>query len=168
MTDNIIKTDKLVELTYSISAQGQVFEQVDIPVNYIHGQDSGMHEKIEQALDGKAEGDVIEVPLTVREGFGEVDQAMIFEDNISNVPEQFREVGARADFKNENGDVKSFTVAEINGDIIRFDGNHPLAGKDLVFKVRILQVRDASVEELSGAIPTGQSAGMPENNPTIN
>ncbi len=163
-----IQADKLVELTYSISSENQVFEQIDVPVNYIHGHDSEMHEKIEQALQGKTEGDTVEVELSAAEGFGEINLALIFEDELENVPEEFHEIGAVADFQNEHGDVKSFTVVSIAGGKVRFDGNHPLAGKDLLFSLKILQVRDATAGELSGVIPTGQAATTPDGEQTIN
>lgn len=168
MSKKVIKANKLVELTYSISAENQVFEQIDVPVNYIHGQGSAMHEKIEQALQGKAEGDTVAVELLPEEGFGEINLALIFEDDIANVPDEFQQTGAVADFQNEHGDVKSFTVVNVAGGKVRFDGNHPLAGKNLLFNIKILQVRDATTDELSGVIPTGQTASMPEGEQTIN
>jgi FKBP-type peptidyl-prolyl cis-trans isomerase SlyD len=46
-----------------------------------------------------------------------------------------------------NGEMLMFRVLEINGDTVKLDGNHPLAGEDLVFDVEVTGVRDATTEE---------------------
>lgn len=165
-----IKQDLLVEFTYSIADDtGNIVEQVVLPVNYIHGRSSGMHQKIEIALEGKREGDLLTVDLTPEEGFGPADPDLIIRDNLANVPEQFHEIGAEAEFRNDSGSSKTFRVTKIENGKIELDGNHPMAGKAVSFNLQILQVRPATFEELSGAIPTGQAAGTPSNTPpTLN
>lgn len=158
-TENIIQNFKLVEITYKISTEGQVFEQTDAPVNYIHGKDTGMHEKIIEALLGQREGATVDVPLLPAEAFGEVNPNLIFEDEITNVPKEYQQLGKVVAFNNEKGEKHHFTVKHIEGNKVLFDGNHPMAGKTLLFSVTILQVRDATADELTGATPTGLDAG---------
>ena len=66
------------------------------------------------------------------------------------MPEQFRYVGAEVEMHNDRGEAKTFRVSTIGSGKLTVDGNHPFAGKHLTFKVRILDVRDATVDELTG------------------
>ncbi|MGF1644421.1 MAG: peptidylprolyl isomerase [Thiotrichales bacterium] len=170
MTDETIRKHKLVEFTYRIlDEHGRVLEQVDLPFNYIHGRDSGMHEKIERAMEGHRAGDTVTVRLDPSDGFGEADPNLIFTDDIDNVPEEFRRVGAEVEFRNDRGETKTFRVTEREDGKLTFDGNHPLAGKPIEFNLEILQVRDATADELSGLVPTGQAVGLsPSTSRTIN
>ena len=63
--------------------------------------------------------------------------------------------------QNETGEVKSFFVTKIEDGKLTVDGNHPLAGKELVVRVKILEVRDATKEDAMHIGITGQS-------PTLN
>ncbi len=53
------------------------------------------------------------------------------------------------ELKFKNGDVRLVTVTEIDDQFVTFDGNHPLAGKDLNFDISVRDIRDASEKELS-------------------
>lgn len=167
--DETIQKGKLIEFTYKIKDQsGNVVEQVDLPLSYIHGHDSGMYPKIEKTLEGHKVGDTVSISLTPEEGFGYPDPAMTFEDDIKNIPPEYREVGAEAEFHNERGEKKSFRVTKIENDRLTMDGNHPLAGQTITFYIDILGIRDATDDELSGAVPTGQDAALPTEPPTLN
>ena len=82
------------------------------------------------------------VPPT--QGFGAHDPDLTFTDDIANVPEQLRYVGAEVQMQNESGEVKSFFVTKIDGGKLTVDGNHPMAGKTLRVKVKIVEVRDST------------------------
>jgi FKBP-type peptidyl-prolyl cis-trans isomerase SlyD len=149
MSHPCIGPNKLVQFTYFITdAAGTLLEQVDIPVSYVHGADSGIFEKIEQALEGRQVGDRVEVPLSVEEGFGPHRPELTFTDDIENVPERFRYVGAEVEMQSDRGEVKTFTVSRIAAGRLTVDGNHPLAGKPLVFTIDVLEIRDATPEEI--------------------
>ncbi len=149
MSEQCIGPNKLVQFTYFITDEtGTLLEQVDIPVSYVHGADSGIFDKIEQALEGCQVGERVEVPLSVEEGFGPHRPELTFTDDIENVPEQFRHVGAEVEMQNDRGEVKTFTVSHIEGGRLTVDGNHPLAGKSLVFTIDVLEIRDATPEEI--------------------
>jgi FKBP-type peptidyl-prolyl cis-trans isomerase SlyD len=170
MSELTIEKGRLVEFTYSIvDDKGAVVEQIDLPVNYIHGEGSGMYKKIEEAIEGHKTGETISVNLTPEDGFGMPDPSMTFTDDLDNVPEEFHHIGAEADFQNDDGKTKTFRVTEIENGKLTLDGNHPLAGQTVEFLVNILQVREATEGELSGKIPTGQALGNPSSKPpTIN
>ena len=170
MAAEIIKKNMLVEFTYSIADEtGTIIEQIDLPVNYIHGREKNLHQKIESAMEGHRAGDSFSVQLEPDEGFGAPDPALIFVDEVINVPPQFHQIGAKAEFQNDQGDTKTFWVTNIKDGKITLDANHPLAGKRMTFNLKIFQVRTPSEAELSGQIATGQAAAVPSKTPpTLN
>ena len=91
------------------------------------------------------------------ESFGEPDPGLIFADALENVPVQFHRVGAEVDFQNDQGETKSFIVTSVSETQITIDGNSPLVGKNLIFRVKIHAVRDASKREIE--------TGMPDDGP---
>ncbi|MDH5765133.1 MAG: peptidylprolyl isomerase, partial [Gammaproteobacteria bacterium] len=85
---------------------------------------------------------------TPAEGFGEHDPEMTFTDDIENVPPQFRQLGIQVEMANDAGETKTFVVTKIDNDKLTLDGNHPLAGKTARFTVNVLEIRDATAEEI--------------------
>jgi FKBP-type peptidyl-prolyl cis-trans isomerase SlyD len=149
----VINKDKVVTVTYRIAAEdGETLEQVDTPVSYLHGRDSGLFEKVEAALDGKAVGDLVSVTLSPDEAFGDWDPVKTFSDAIENVPSEYRKLGAIAEFMNEDGESLQMTVTHVDAGTVTLDGNHPLAGKTIAFHVRVVDVRDATPEELLNGV----------------
>ena len=145
MSKDIIKPGKFVSLTYSISdSEGKTLEHNDLPVSYIHGGEQELIGGMDRAVSGKAAGDEVEVVVPPAQGFGAHDPDLTFTDDIANVPEQFRYVGAEVQMKNEAGEVKSFFVTRIEDGKLTVDGNHPMAGKTLRVRVQIVEVRDAT------------------------
>ena len=141
---------KAVTLTYRIiDSEGQTVEQNDLPIGYVHGCDSGLFPKVEQALDGCVSGDSTEVTLNPDEGFGARDPDLTFTDDIDNVPEQFQRIGAEVEMTNDRNESRTFHVTEISDGRLTVDGNHPLAGQTVVFHVQVHEVRNATPEEIA-------------------
>tara|TARA_A100001015_G_C14814210_1_gene642022 strand:+ start:464 stop:937 length:474 start_codon:yes stop_codon:yes gene_type:complete len=149
MTEVVTK-NKYVEFTYSITNdEGQIIEQVEVPVNYVHGVKMGLWPKLEAALENKKINDQVNVSFGPGEVFGEVDQDLIFEDEIKNVPEEYRELGKIVEFQSDSGDVKPFRVTEITDTKIILDGNHPLSNVKINFNVNIIDIRNATETEIN-------------------
>lgn len=147
---NTITKNKYVEFTYSIlNEKGEIIEQVEVPVNYVHGVKMGLWPKLEDALENKSIGDQVGVYFEPGEVFGEVDESLIFEDDIKNVPEEYRQIGKVVEFQSESGDVKPFTVTNITDSKIILDANHPLSHMKINFNVKILDIREATEAEVS-------------------
>jgi FKBP-type peptidyl-prolyl cis-trans isomerase SlyD len=107
-----------------------------------------MFPKIETALEGKRTGDEVAVTLTPAEGFGELDPDLSFTDDLENIPTEYRYVGARPEFTNDQGDKMEFVVTKIEDGQLTLDGNHPYAGKTITFHIKIDAIRDATEQEL--------------------
>jgi len=150
MAEAKVSRGKVVSVTYTIrdQADDNLLEAVEIPVDYLHGGRTGLYEKIEVALEGKAVGEGVEVLLTPEDAFGPSDPDLTFTDVIENVPPDFRRLGAQAEFTNDEGETVTMTVTHLDAGTITLDGNHPLAGKNLIFSVRVAAVRDATPQEL--------------------
>jgi FKBP-type peptidyl-prolyl cis-trans isomerase SlyD len=149
MTDSI-KAGKYVSLTYTITDEsGDILERIDLPINFIQGQDSEIIEKVSQALEGHGVGDVVNVTLSPAEGFGEHQPELTFADDIDNVPAQFHNIGAVVEFQNDHGETRVFRVTNIEDGKLTVDGNHPFAGKKITYNITVESVRDATPEELA-------------------
>ena len=152
MAETICK-NKHVTLTYSVSDDtGEVIERIDMPIQYIQGKQSQVIEKIEAALEGHKEGDQVEVVLSPAEGFGEHQPELTFTDDLSNVPPEFRSIGAEVEFQNDHGETKIFRVTKIEDGKLTVDGNHPFAGKNITYTINVTGVRDATPEELANGV----------------
>lgn len=150
MTDQAIRNGKLVSLVYSICDQsGNVLEQSDLPVSYIHGGRTELIGGMDKAMAGKRAGDSVRFALRSEQGVGPYDPSLTFTDAIDNVPPQFRHVGAEVPMQNEAGEMKTFYVTKIENGQLTVDGNHPFAGKELQVRIAIQEVRDPSEQELS-------------------
>lgn len=158
-TEQTVTRNKAVYLTYVILNQaGDVFEQYDMPIGYIHGANSALFEKIEAAIEGHHVGDSVEVELSPAEGFGEPDPALIFTDDIANVPPEYRSLGATVEFENDAGEAMQFNVTKIADGKLTIDANHPLAGQTVSFKVNIVAIRDATLNEIANGKPEPENA----------
>lgn len=163
---NIVSEHKLVTITYNIKDEaGETIEQNDVPVSYVHGVGSELLPALEAALDGHNAEDVVRVTISPEDAFGIYDPDLSFSDKIDNVPEEFRYVGAQAQFQNEEGDSKTFIVSKIEDDMLTLDGNHPFAGKTITFEATIHDIRDASDEEIANKAST-QPYGVDVMEPT--
>ncbi len=153
MSDDIIRPGKYVAVTYTIlDERGNVVEQHDMPIGFVYGSDTELIGNMEKAVAGKRQGDKVEVQVSPEQGFGERDPSLTFTDKLENVPPQFRQLGAQVQMQNDKGETKSFLVTRIEHGELTVDGNHPLAGKNLLVRATITEVRDArpGEEQVSG------------------
>lgn len=115
---------------------------------YLHGAQN-IIPGLENALSGKSAGDEVEVSVSPAEGYGERNDSM-----IQAVPrdmfdsEQEIQVGMQFHAQSPEGEMIVVTVTDVEGDDITVDGNHPLAGVNLNFGVKVVDVREASQEEI--------------------
>jgi FKBP-type peptidyl-prolyl cis-trans isomerase SlyD len=151
-----IQDGKFVELTYKVTDKrsGHVLTRVEFPLGYVHGHNEILAPSVHGELEGKSAGDVIEVPIDGNQIFGPRDESLVFTDNIENVPEEYRQVGTSILMENDKGQTRSFIVTRADDETLTVDGNNPLCGREVVFALEILTVRDATDEEtrIGGAI----------------
>jgi FKBP-type peptidyl-prolyl cis-trans isomerase SlyD len=144
-----IQDGKFVGLTYKVTDKklGHVLTTVEFPLGYVHGHNEILAPSVHKELEGKSAGDVIEVPIDGNQIFGPRDESLVFTDHIENVPEEYRQVGTSILMENDKGQTRSFLVTQVDDETLTVDGNNPLCGREVVFTLEILTVRDATDEE---------------------
>ena len=153
-----IKKNKYVELAYRVidKKSDEVLVAVEFPIGYVHGANDTLLSSVTDKLEGKCAGDIIEVPFNGDQVYGPRDETLVFTDRLENVPEEYRKIGTSILADSENGDTKTFIVTRIDETSLTVDANHPLCGRDVIFKLEILSVRDATEEEIEIGGPTGE------------
>lgn len=146
-----ITKDSVVEFHYTLSEAGEQIETSNNadPLSYIHGRE-GMIPGLEKALDGKTAGDTFSVTLEPSESYGER-----VDDLIQRIPLKHLQgdtkvwkAGMTAIVNSNQGrhQVTLVKVGRFNADC---DLNHPFAGKTLTFDVEVINVREATNDELA-------------------
>ena len=159
----IVENNKFVELNYKTidKKTGDVFTQVEFPLGYVHGTNEVLSKEVAAELEGKSIGDIIEIPVDVDQLYGPRDESLVFTDHIENVPEEYHEVGTTITMENEKGEPRNFIVTRFDDKTLTVDGNNPLCGRDVLFRLEILTIRDATEEEI-------ELGGAVDANPDIN
>ena len=146
-----IEANSVVTLQYTLKDNdGKVIDQSDDgSFLYLHGA-MNIIPGLENALTGKAAGDELSVSITPEDGYGVQDP-----DRIQEVPKEMFEgsdeiaIGTQFHAQSPDGGAIVVTVTEVKDDVVVIDGNHALAGVDLNFDVKIMDVRAASEEEIA-------------------
>lgn len=160
-----IEKDKVAKIHYRLTNDdGEIVDSSEgrDPLEYLHGH-GNIVAGLEKALDGKSEGESIEVSVAPSEGYGEIEAELVVDVPRDNLPVEDIEPGMRFTAETSNG-MRLFTVKEVGDDSVKLDGNHPLAGEKLHFAVDVVEIRDAEAEEIShGHVHSaGHSHGEPE------
>lgn len=154
-----IAKENVVSIHYSVSTTtGDTIDSSfdGEPLTFIMGS-KYMIEGIEDALYGHEKGDVFEVTVAPDKAYGERLEQLVQNVPLSMFGDIEVEVGMSFRATTDNGE-QSVIVIDKKEDEIVVDGNHPLAGIELVFNVSIEDVRQASAEELvQGLKPQTQS-----------
>jgi FKBP-type peptidyl-prolyl cis-trans isomerase SlyD len=117
------------------------------PLSYLHGV-GGIVPGLEKAMTGRSPGDRFDVVVSPEEGYGEPNEML-----VQTVPrEAFQgvdviEEGMQFQAQTPQGAI-SVAVTKVEDGLVTVDGNHPLAGQTLHFAIEVVDVRDASVEEV--------------------
>jgi FKBP-type peptidyl-prolyl cis-trans isomerase SlyD len=145
-----IMADRVVLIHYTLKDdKGEVIDSSagGEPLAYIQGH-GNLVAGLEKALEGKQDGNTVEVSIAPAEGYGVRDEKL-----IQRVPKRSLQgageikKGQQFQARTEDG-MRLFTVKAVVGDMVTLDGNHPLADQTLNFDVEIVSVREATSEEL--------------------
>lgn len=144
-----IEKDTVVTLRYKVSEPGgKLIEESREPMVYLHGGYDNTLPKIEAALDGKEAGAEVSLALAPEDGFGQRDETLKRTISKKDFPPGVK-VGGQLEGVTDDGRPHVFHVMKIKGDQVLLDGNHPLAGKDLRFWLKVTGVRQATAEEIT-------------------
>lgn len=162
MENDVIKEHKFVELTYQVIDRKtlQILTAVEFPLGYVHGVNEILSPRVMRELEGHKAGETIEVPIDCNAIYGPRDESLVITDYIENVPEEYRQVGTAILMENDRGETKSFLVTRVDEKTMTIDGNNPLCGREVIFKLEIRSVRDATEDEI-------EHGGKVESRPDI-
>ena len=148
--EEAVADGKYVELMYKVIDKntGSVLTQVEYPIGYVHGVNEVLAPAVTAELEGRLPGDVIEVPIDCNQLYGPRDESLVIIEAIENVPEEYHEVGMSILMENDHGQTKTFIVTRVDKKSVTIDGNNPLCGREVLFRLEIKKVRDATEEEL--------------------
>ncbi len=152
-----ITTNKIASLAYTLkNDDGEMLDQADEndPFLYMHGK-GGIIKGLENALNEKAVDDSFHIIVAPDEAYGERDEKLtesVPRNMFEGIPDEEMVAGAQFHAQTAQG-TQVITVAEIDGDTIKIDANHPLAGETLHFDVSVLDIRDATEEEIAHGHP---------------
>ncbi|HEY3429856.1 MAG TPA: peptidylprolyl isomerase [Cyclobacteriaceae bacterium] len=143
----LIGKEKVVSIHYTLKDNtGKVLDSSvgHQPLLYIQGI-GNLIPGMEEGLEGKQKGDKLEIKVSPEKGYGVRNDKMIQKVPRSAFGDQDVKVGMQ--FQAGQGQV--VTITQIGLDGVTVDGNHPLAGVELNFSVEVLDIRNATADELA-------------------
>lgn len=154
-----ISKDKVVSLSYILKqddVNGELIEQTKDtdPLVFLFGVGQ-MLPKFEENLANLKSGDIFAFSIASAEAYGEFDQDAIIDLDKSifmidgKVDDQLLSIGNVIPMRDDQGNMLQGVVESMSDDSVRMDFNHPMAGKNLHFTGKIMDVREATVEELN-------------------
>ncbi|MEH6564106.1 MAG: peptidylprolyl isomerase [Halopseudomonas sp.] len=147
-----IAANKAVSIDYTLTnAEGEVLDSSNggAPLVYLHGA-GNIIPGLEKALEGKQAGDAVNVTVEPAEAYGEFNAeliAVLGRNMFEGVDEL--EVGMQFHASGPDGSMQIVTIKALEGDEVTVDGNHPLAGEQLTFDVKVVDVREATEDEMA-------------------
>lgn len=142
-----ITKNKVAAIHYTLrDNEGEIIDSSEgrEPLHYLHGA-GNLIAGMEEGLEGKVKGDKLNLKISPEKGYGEKDASLVQEVPRSAFGGQEVKTGMR--FSTNQGGV--VTVTKVGLENITVDANHPLAGVELNFAVEVVDVRNASAEEIS-------------------
>ena len=144
-----IEKNTAVTLQFKVAdINGKVIQDSKDPTVYLHGGYGNTLPKIEEALVGQEPGYQVVLQLMPVDAFGERDESLLRSLPKKQFPPGVK-VGGQLEGHGDDGQMQVFNVMKIKGETVLLDGNHPLAGKELSFTVKVIEVRQATEEEIS-------------------
>ncbi|MDH5605919.1 MAG: peptidylprolyl isomerase [Anaerolineae bacterium] len=141
----------VVGIEYTLTVEGEVLDssEEDGPLEYLQGFHN-IIPGLEKELAGMKVGESKSVVVQPEDGYGEYDEDALMDVPRSEFPESIPlEEGVELHVTDEDGDELLTTIVEVGDETVILDANHPLAGKELNFEVKVISLREASEEEIS-------------------
>jgi len=134
-----------VSIEYTLRLEDNTVVDTNVgsgPLTYVHGSQE-IVPGLEKALEGMKIGDSKRVTIKPEEGYGVVNPEAFVEVKKEQIPEDALRVDAELQGRDASGRAFQVRVAEIKGQTVVLDFNHPLAGRTLRFEVKVLDIQKA-------------------------
>jgi FKBP-type peptidyl-prolyl cis-trans isomerase SlyD len=147
-----VQKNSIVKIKFTLTGEnGELLEASEPDIEYLHGGYDNIFPLAEEDIQGKPVGHRGQVFLSADQAFGEYDPSLRRTEPVDVFPAKVK-LGLRFEGQREGREEEEtilYTVVEINGKEVVVEGNHPLAGKSMVFDYTILGVRQASSDEIA-------------------
>jgi FKBP-type peptidyl-prolyl cis-trans isomerase SlyD len=150
--EQVVEDAMVVQLEYKLTVDGETIDSTDFenggPIEFIQGR-GHIIPGLESELYGMRIGEARQVAVEPAQAYGDIDPDAYVTLKREDFPQSMApEMGMIFEMSEPDGDPLLARVIGIEGDEIEVDMNHPLAGKDLLFDVKVVGLRPASQEEL--------------------
>jgi len=151
MSNDKVTENMAVSMEYTLTVDGEVLDSSEEhgPIEFLLGYQN-IITGLEKAVEGMAVGESKDVVVAAKDGYGESDPSEIKDVSKDEFPDEIPlKPGVDLEMKDDEGHLVHGTILEVGEESIKMDFNHPLAGKELHFAVKVVGLREATAEELS-------------------
>lgn len=144
-----VKDGQVVLMEYTLKVDGNVADSSEglEPLAFVHGA-GNIIPGLEREMTGMAVGESKDVLVVAADAYGENDDKAFMDVPRGEFPEDIpMEIGTEIQVQNQAGQPMYARIDQIDEQSVRLDFNHPLAGKELHFAVKVVEIRDATAEE---------------------
>lgn len=149
MSENEVKEiqkNAVVTLDYNLEVEGQEIDSG--PIQFIHGY-ANIIPGLEREIEGMALGEEKEVRVKAEDAYGEYDPELEIEIALTSFPDDFEiKLGRPMRLQDNNGQIFTGVAIAVTDETVKLNLNHPLAGKDLLFKTKVKALRPGTEEEI--------------------
>ncbi|HEY1070111.1 peptidylprolyl isomerase [Thermomonas sp.] len=146
-----IEKDRVVRFHYAVAEAGQAplesSKAVGEPLAILFGRGQ-IIPGLEKAMDGREAGDSFKAAVTAADAYGERREGLTQRIPKKHFGDQKLAPGMQV-VLNTNFGPRAVTIEKVGMSVVDVDLNHPMAGKDLEFDIEIVEVREASEEEIA-------------------
>jgi FKBP-type peptidyl-prolyl cis-trans isomerase SlyD len=150
MTGTKVTDGQVVSMEYTLRVDGKMVDTSEgsEPLEYLHGA-ANIIPGLEREMEGMAVGESKTVVISAAEGYGEMDEEAFLEVPASEFPKDMPlKPGLEMELTGPEGQPMYARVESMEGETVTLNMNHPLAGKELHFDVKVVNLRDATDEEM--------------------
>ena len=153
----VIKENIVVTLDYKLEVDG---EQIDAgPIQFLHGH-GNIIPGLEKEVDGMQLGEEKHILVQAEDAYGHYDPELEIEIPRSSFPQDFKlELGRPMRMQDDKGNIFTGVAVAITNEMVKMNMNHPLAGKDLLFKTKVTDLRQATEDEIAQGRLTSACSG---------
>lgn len=149
MREEKVQNGQVVSMEYTLNVDGVVTDSTEgrEPLDYVHGA-GNIIPGLEREMTGMSVGESKVVLVAAADGYGERDEDAFMDVPRDQFPDEIpMKVGTELQVKNQAGQPMFARIETVGEKSVRLNFNHPLAGKDLHFSVKVVSLRDATAEE---------------------
>jgi FKBP-type peptidyl-prolyl cis-trans isomerase SlyD len=146
----VVADDVVVSLEYTLTVDGAVVDSTEgiEPISFLQGYEN-IIPGLERELYGLKIGDEKKVHVTAKDAYGEIDPEAVVDVPRKEIPKDIPvKPGTELQVTNDDGELLDAVIVSVSKETVRLDFNHPLAGKDLNFAVKVVDLREPDPEEL--------------------